>query len=368
MAKKVLAISLLVFLLFSFCSYGEGEDEIPSLYERAVILETFDGGDVSNDNIESIQYVELKVTTGKYKGEVFNIENTLSGHPVYDIPVKPGDKVLVLIEEYEDGSLVVNIADYIRDFYIYILAGVFALSLLVIGKSKGLKTIITLVFTMFMIFKVLLPLMLRGYNPVAITILISVVITVLTILLISGITKKSFAAILGTVSGVLIAGFLAFVIGTKVRLTGMTSEEAVMLLYIPQNIKFNFKELLFSGILLGALGAVMDVCMSIASSIEEVNRANTDLTMKELFLSGMNVGKDIMGTMSNTLILAYTGSAVPLLLLFMAYETSILRIINLDIIATEVVRSLAGSIGLILSIPITAILAAVLIKREGKGQ
>lgn len=362
MAKKVLGISLLIFLLFSFSVYGE--DEIPSFYERALILDTLDGEHVDNENIDSIQYVELEVLTGKYKGETFNIENVISGHPVYDIPVKPGDKVLVLVEEYEDGSLEVNIADYIRDSYIYILGGIFALILLLIGKSKGLKTIITLIFTMFMVFKVLLPLMLRGFNPVAITILISVAIIVLTILLISGLTKKSIAAICGTVCGVLIAGFLAFVIGTKVKLTGLTSEEAVMLLYIPQNIKFNFKDLLFSGILLGALGAVMDVCMSIASSIEEVNRANPDLSKKELFLSGMNVGKDIMGTMSNTLILAYTGSTVPLLLLFMAYETSLLRIINLDIIATEVVRSLAGSIGLILSIPITAVIAAVLIKRH----
>lgn len=364
MIKKVLAISLLVFLLFSFSVYGE--EDIPSFYERALVLDTIDGEKLDSDNIESIQYVELEVITGKYKGEKFSIENVLSGHPVYDIPVKSGDKVLVLIEEYEDGNLEINIADYIRDFYIYILAGIFALSLLLIGKSKGLKTIITLIFTMFMVFKVLLPLMLRGFNPVTITILISVAITVVTILLISGFTKKSFAAIFGTISGVLIAGFLAFVVGTKVKLTGLTSEEAVMLLYIPQSVKFNFKDLLFSGILLGALGAVMDVCMSIASSIEEVNRANVNLSMKELFFSGMNVGKDIMGTMSNTLILAYTGSVVPLLLLFMAYETSLLRIINLDIIATEVVRSLAGSIGLILSIPITAIITAVLIKREGK--
>lgn len=364
MAKKILSLSILILLLFSLQTYGE--EAITSNYEKALILEVMENQVTDNDNIESTQYVELEVLGGKYKGEVFNIENVQSGHPVYDIPVEKGDKVVVMVEEYGDGSLEVNITDYSRDGYIYMLTIGFALALIFIGRSKGLKTIITLIFTMLMIFRVLLPLMLRGFNPIIVTIIISAAITILTIILISGFTKKSLAAIVGTITGVLIAGLLAFVIGTRVKLTGLSSEEAVMLLFIPQNIQFNFKDLLFSGILLGALGAVMDVCMSIASSIEEVHRANSDLSMKKLFLAGMNVGKDIMGTMSNTLILAYTGSAIPLILLFMAYETSIIRIINLDIVATEIVRSLSGSIGLILSIPMTAIISAVLIKKNNK--
>lgn len=148
-------------------------------------------------------------------------------------------------------------------------------------------------------------------------------------------------------------------------MTGMSSEEATMLLYIPQGIAFDFKALLFSGILLGgALGAVMDVAMSIASSIEEVYKANKELSRGQLFSAGMEVGKDVMGTMSNTLILAYTGSSIPLLLLFMAYDTPTVRMLNLDIIATEIVRSLAGSIGLILTIPLTAVVTVLLLKPE----
>lgn len=368
MAKKVLAVALLTFFVFSFIAYGEEtnyeEEEILASYEKALVMNVSEDEGMINEGIGKTQFVVVKMLTGEYKGETFNIENILSDNPAFDIPVKIGDKVLVMVEEGEGINPEINIADYARDYYIYILTVVFLLMLLIIGKGKGLKTIITLVFTMFMIFKVLLPLILRGFNSIFITVLISIVVTILTILLISGFSKKSYAAILGTISGVLIAGFLAFIIGTKVKLTGLTAEEAVMLLYIPQNIDLNFKDLLFSGILLGALGAVMDVCMSIASSIDEINRVNNGLSMKELFLSGMNVGKDIMGTMSNTLILAYTGSAVPLMLLFMAYEASFIRIINMDIIATEIIRSVAGSIGLVLSIPITAAIAAMLIKRD----
>jgi uncharacterized membrane protein len=361
LAKRILALVVLIFVSLSFYVYAEKD---LSTYEKAKVLEVFIEDDIADEHVEAVQFVELKVLTGKYKNQIFNIENVQSGHPVYDIPVKVGDKVLVFIEELEDGTLEINITDYVRNNYIYILTITYIIILLLIGKYKGLKTIATLIFTMLMIFKVLLPLMLRGFNPVILTIVISATITIVTILIISGFTKKSFTAIVGTLSGVLIAGFLAFIIGTKVKLTGLSSEEAVMLLYIPQSIKFNFRDLLFCGILLGALGAVMDVSMSIASSTEEINRANANLTTKELFISGMNVGKDIMGTMSNTLILAYTGSTVPLMLLFMSYETSLLRIINLDIVATEIIRSLAGSIGLVLAIPLTAALSAVLIKKD----
>jgi uncharacterized membrane protein len=361
LVKRILALILLIFAIFSFYAYGE---EDITTFEKALVLQVVNDENISDENINGVQFVELKILTGKYKGKTFNIENVLSDHPVYDIPVKKGDKVLVFMEVNEEGNLEVNITDYVRNNYIYILVLIFVIILLLIGRIKGLKTILTLVFTMLMIFKVLLPLMLRGYNAVFITILISAIVTIVTITIISGFSKKSAAAVIGTVSGVLIAGFIAFIIGTKVKLTGLSSEEAVMLSYIPQDINFNFRDLLFSGILLGTLGAVMDVSMSIASAIEEINRANSKLSMKELFISGMNVGKDIMGTMSNTLILAYTGSTVPLMLLFMAYETSFLRISNMDIIATEIIRSLAGSIGLILAIPLTAVISAMLIKKE----
>ena len=205
---------------------------------------------------------------------------------------------------------------------------------------------------------------LKGANPIPITILISIVVTILTMFIVGGINKKSIAAVVGTSGGVLVAGIIAYYIGSQVKLTGLSSEEATMLMYIPQEVNFDFRGLLFSGIILGSLGAVMDVGMSIASSMDEIHKANPNLTRKELFKSGMNVGKDVMGTMTNTLILAYTGSSIPVLLLFMAYETSIAKILNLDVIATEAIRSLAGSIGLVLTIPLTALVSSTLIKNS----
>jgi len=326
--------------------------------EKARVLSVVERTPDPDEQITLEQTVQLEILTGKFKGQITETINVLSGNSIYELPVSEGDKVMVHIEEYpESGDYVVYVSDYVRDTYIYWLAGFFLLCVLAIGRMQGLKTIVTLVITMTLVYKVLLPALLAGYSPILITVGIAVVINIVTYLVISGFQRKSYAAIIGASLGVIIAGVLAYTVGSMVRLTGLSGEEAGMLLYIPQGTVFNFKELMFSGILLGALGAVMDVAMSISSAIDEVHRANPLLKSKALFAAGMSVGKDIMGTMSNTLILAYTGSSIPLLLIFMAYDTPLARIINLDLIATEIVRSLAGTIGLVLTIPITAVIA-----------
>lgn len=361
--KKITLLFITLILLFSSIAFGDGEELDFVVYtEKGIILFVDNQGLDPTQVYDMEQKVVVQVTSGKFKGQIFEISNFLSGSYVYDIPVKKDDKVLLHIEEFNDGEVTVNVSDYIRDTYVYLLFAIFVLSIIIVGRFKGFKTVLTICFTMFMIFKVLLPLFLKGYNPIILTVLVAIIIAVVTILFVSGINRKSIAAIIGTMLGVVIAGVLAFIVGSKVKLTGLSTEEAAMLLYIPQEVKFNFKELLFSGILLGSLGAVMDVAMSIASSVEEIHKADPGRNMKDLFNSGMEVGKDIMGTMSNTLILAYTGSSIPLLLIFMAYDVPLLKMINLDVIATEVIRSLAGSVGLILTIPITALISVILIK------
>ena len=187
--------------------------------------------------------------------------------------------------------------------------------------------------------------------------------TTITMVLVHGYNKKTLAGIIGTTSGVLVAGLLALLVGKAAKLTGFSSEEMQMLMYIPQQVKFDYQGLLFAGMIIGALGAVMDVGISIASAVEEVKRVNPGLTTRQLIQAGMNVGRDVMGTMANTLILAYTGSALPLILIFMAYDMPFLKIINLDLISTEIVRALTGSIGLTLAIPITSVAAGLLLTR-----
>lgn len=387
--KKIPFIILAAFILITSFVYAEGPIEqvtpmdpiesfseplgpiapinkpVESLDAEAVVLEATEAENREDlyENI-MVQDVKIEITSGEYKGEVKEIENHLSDNAAYNILVEKGDKVIVLIEEYA-GGYEVFISDYMRSNYIMYLVVLGIILVLIVGRFKGLKSIISLGLTIAAVVYILLPQILKGVNPIPISIAISIGVTIITIFLVSGINSKGVSAILGTIAGVVIAGVISYIVGNAAHLTGLSAEEATMLMYIPQKIVFNFKNLLFSGIILGSLGAVMDVGMSISSSIEEIYKANNTLSIKELFESGMNVGRDIMGTMINTLILAYTGTSIPMLLLFMAYETSMTKIINLDIIATEVVRSLSGSIGLILTIPITAIIASLLIKKQG---
>jgi uncharacterized membrane protein len=208
--------------------------------------------------------------------------------------------------------------------------------------------------------KFMIPFIIKGFNPIFVSAISCFIITVATLLIVSGINKKSFAAILGTLSGVFIAASIAYGAGTLARLSGLSSEEAIMLMYLPIDVELNLKGILFAGILIGTLGAVMDVSMSIASSMHEIKEVKPEIRTSELFKSGMNVGRDIMGTMTNTLILAYTGAAIPMIIIFVSYNTSFVEVLNLDIIATEIIRAFTGSIGIVLTIPITAAFASLL--------
>lgn len=336
---------------------AETEDQI----ERARVLEVEEpsGPENEDDFYSEVLTIKIVFLSGDRRGEEVEALNTITGNPSYDFDLSPGDRVLVNTIELQ-GETQVHVVEYLRDYHIYVILAIFLALLVLLGGKKGIKTIFTLAFTLFLLLRVLIPGILAGYSPIMLTIAISFVITVTTILLVGGRNIKSYAAIIGVLGGVLIAGLIAYIVGGQINLTGLSSQESIMLLYIPQEVDFNFSGLLFAGIIMGALGAVMDVGMSIASSMEEIRLVDPSISTKKLILSGMNVGKDIMGTMANTLILAYIGSMIPLLLLFTAYEDPFISIINMDIIATEVIRALAGSIGLILSIPLTAVSTGLL--------
>ena len=318
------------------------------------------GGGMSVD----VQTFKVEILTGEHKGKILVSENTMLGNPAYDLWVAAGDKVLLVLETGSDGVVNGYLMDYARDTYIFILLGLFILLLIVIGRLQGLKAAITLGITIFLIGKFMLPLLFRGYDPVLLALITSLAASTITFVAVTGWTRKSMAAILGTLGGLAAAAILSIIVSVLANLRGLSDEEAQMLLYIPQGVNFDFQGLLLAGIIIGALGAVMDVSMSIASSMDEINKKIPNLSFKELVTSGMNVGKDIMGTMSNTLILAYTGASIPLLLLLMAYEQPFIKLINMDFLATEFVRALCGSIGLILAIPITAVIAGFLFNQE----
>lgn len=307
-------------------------------------------------NIAQRQEFELVIEEGKHKGEKYTLKSTIEAVDVYNIKVKENQYILVNINEDNNGKITdMQLFDLYRQDTIYKLLAVFFIAIIIIGGKKGIKSVLTLVLTGVVICKILLPFILQGYNPILMTIISSIIIVCISMVGLNGINKKTLASIMGTVLGVTSAGIIAVIAGNHANLTGLASEDAQMLAYMPQSVHLNFKGILFAGIIIGALGAVMDVSISIVSSMTEIIEIKPEISVKEYIKSGMNIGKDIMGTMSNTLILAYAGETIQLLLVFMAANTSLKEILNLDVIVSEIVKALAGSIGLVFTIPLTVL-------------
>ncbi len=380
--KRTIMIFILMFLVTSnvFATGTNTEDaermdqELEDYYEesmqpeykivKARIIEIpldetkEDRPDVPIQSDRRYQHIKIELISGSHKGEVYTVQNIIEMINPYKLIFKPGDKMLLRMFEDEEGKIYsLQIAEKMREQYVYVAVIGFLVLLAVIGGKHGIKSVLSLIFTGGIIVFVLVPMILKGYNPIISSTLICIVTTVVTLLLIVGRNKKTISAILGTVIGLMIAGFVVFVIGNASQLTGLSGDEAQMLAYIPQKSFLDFKGILYAGILIGALGAIMDVTVSVASAMHEIETVHPDISTKELIKSGLNVGRDIMGSMSNTLILAYTGGALHLMLLFNAFNLTFTEIINMDMIASEVIRAIAGSTGLILAIPLTAIIS-----------
>jgi uncharacterized membrane protein len=357
MTKYVLMILLFLSLLFMPAPAAAEEPFYPEEhFYRARVLEVREMEEQQHEYFTSIeQEVVVELTSGPFRGEVLTIYNSFfAGDPVYDFILEAGQEVIVVTIGNEGAFEQVYVQDLARDRGVFYLIAVFIIALLVVGRMKGLKTIITLAVTIVLIFWVLLPLLLAGYSPILLAVAIASVAIAFTLFVIGGLNRKSLVATIGTIAGVVIAGLMAFWAGSLARLTGFGSHEAQMLYFMDHTI--DFRGLLFAGIIIGSLGAITDIGMSVASAASEIKQACPDIRPRELVDGAFNVGRDVMGTMANTLILAYVGAAIPMLLLVMGNDIDWLKVINMDIIATEFVRGIAGSIGLIAAVPVTAIL------------
>ncbi|HEY9677155.1 MAG TPA: YibE/F family protein [Drouetiella sp.] len=313
--------------------------------------------------VSNQQMVHVQILEGPLKGTDAVVDNEMTDNPAFNVEVKPGQEVVLSMVTESGGKPEFNIADYHRAPVLCWLLIVFLITFLVFGGKNGLKSLAGLVISVLLISLVLLPLSMTGFNPLLTAVFICLIATSTSMLLVAGLSKKALASILGTIGGVIIAGVAAQLVIALAPLTGLSSEEAQILRGSVLNQPPTFYSgLLAAGMLIGALGVIMDVGISVASAVQEVAKTGGNLTAGQLYESGMNVGRDIMGTMTNTLILAYTGSALPLLLL--AAQMPSIKLLNLDLVATEIASALSGSLGLICTIPLTALAAAKLMSTK----
>ena len=310
--------------------------------------------------------LQVEILTGRYKGETAEVTNYFSS--LYNVRVEQGDKVSVRIDTGADSNYQVSIYNYYRAPWLVGCVAVFLLLLIVIGGKKGAKSAAGLIFTMVCIIWILLPLSLKGYSPLVVTTFLILVCNLVTFFLIDGIQAKTVVAAVGSVCGVLAGAVFSLIVQALMSVTTYQMEEAETLLLISGDTGLELKDLLLCGILIACMGAVMDVAMSIASACAELHDLNSELGAKELFRSGMNIGKDAMGTMSNTLIMAFAGNSLNMMLMIYSYGVSFQQLMNTDFVAIEIIGSIAGSIGIICTVPIVAFIAAsVLGKRQKKG-
>ena len=309
---------------------------------------------------------EARITSAGRRGEHVTAEHYLDDlMSVREREVGQGDRIL-LAYDYGAGQYI--FVDYVRINYIAILGAVLFGLMILFGGARGFNSIVALGFTCLAIFMVLVPAILGGRNIYLTAIAVCVYIIVFTLLIVAGPSKKSLSAILGCLGGVAVAALIMRFMGVILNLTGDVDDSSRFLFALPLERPISLGAIVFAGVVIGAVGAIMDVAMSIASSLWEVRRAGENLSFGRIFRSGLNIGKDILGTMLNTLILAYIGSSLSLILViaFYTHATSLLDIFNREMIAVEFLRAIIGSFGIFLAIPLTSAICGCLYSGENR--
>jgi len=332
-------------------------------YENAVVeqilSDSTESDPVSEGHFRGGQSLIVRVKTGRYAGQQMLADNTVG--PIYGTPMEVGDGVTVGLSTYSDGTVRCYVYEYNRFPGLLLVAAAFLLVTVLVGGRVGLKSLVSLGLTVAALLFVLLPLLLAGWPTIPTTFLISVLVTTATFVILGGVDKKTVCACLGTLAGIALATLFGLVSQQLLRMDGYRQEYAEALLQLRQTGEsaIGITGLVTAGVIVSALGAVMDVAMSISSAIQELTRVNPQLTAKDLFRSGMNIGRDMVGTMTNTLILAILGSGLTLVVYIYSLSLQPWQLLSSAYMSLEAISAVASSIGVMLAVPLTAAICAV---------
>jgi len=343
------------------------------IYTRAKIINITKKSVTIRENLSIIKtYIKMKILDGELKGQIktaiFGGENNLPKGMDYQM----GQTYFIGIAKEATGLDVADISIYDTDntpsIIILVLLMIFAIIL--IGKWKGIASLIALTVTILMYFFILIPLTLKGYSPLPIAVGLSILSIFITLPIIAGFKLKTLAAVIGGSIGIICAALLSIIAGYMLHLSGIVTNEMLTIFFISKS-NIDLKGLVLSGMIIAALGAIMDICISIASSTAEIYHANPHLSEKEAFKSVLTIGTDILGSMVNTLVLAYVGSSLSMILhisIKLQPGMPFWMVLNYNPVLNEIVKSVIGSIGMFICIPLTAIIAVKLYKRKVYSQ
>ncbi len=362
----VIGVSLALFIFLYIYANNilpSGFDiiEEESLFVKGTVVEVLEDNTMVDENYEGLvrgsQELEIEITSGTEKGNIYQLTNYIGD--LYQTYSEVGTKLILKKFVRQDGTVDYGIYSYDRSGFLITAILIFVVILSIIGGRKGIRAVVALAFTLFCVFMILLPGVYYGSNVLLTTMLIILLTTVFSFAVIDGVNIKTICATTGTLIGVLVAGLFTIISEKVAHVSGLTSTEAEELLLTGRQYGLEIRHLFTAGILISAMGAVMDVAMSISSAIHEMFDIDNSLTARKLFTSGMNIGKDAMGTMANTLILAFAGSSLTLVVLLYSYNIPFIRLVNTDFVVMEVIQGIAGSLGIIIAVPAVAMIGSV---------
>ena len=300
--------------------------------------------------------------SGQYKGEEMEVYNYVS--PLYGARVNEGEGVVLLISTYGSGEVRASVFEYDREPAFFLVVGLFLLVTVLVGGKTGAKSLLGLIFTVACLFWMLIPLLMKGAPVILTVFLVCSYVTIVCFVILDGVSRKSLCAMLGTILGMGIALLFGLIAQSVARVDGMRSADVEPLLQLrQQGMPLGLRGLLVGGIVVSTLGAVMDVAMSISSALSEVHAVNPSLNRRQLFRSGMNIGRDMVGTMTNTLILAFLGSSFTFIIYLYSLGLSFHQLLSSAYLALETISGIASSIGVILAVPITAFVSSMLLAK-----
>ena len=329
----------------------------------AQIVELEDNTEVKSGWIKvGGQKLSARILSGAFQGQLVTTENNLQGNLTIDRYVEVGDRVVLSLAVEGGGIKQVELVDFDRQRWHLFLFTLVSILLVLFARFTGVKAFASFVFTIVFLVKVLLPSILIGYDPLLLCLSTAILVAMITLLLVGGFSVRALAAIAGVTIGMLLTTVLTVIGGTGIRLDGISGDYSLILRFSGYDY-LNLDRVLWGSIILGASGAMVDIAIAISTAVEQVAIANPTLSARRLIQSGFEVGRAALGTMVTTLLLAYAGCSLFLMLLFSAKETHLARILNYNIVSAEILRILAGSMGMVMVAPLTAIIAGVLYRR-----
>lgn len=345
---------------------------------KAEVVEIIDSSsetmDMGTDEVLQNTMVAFRgeIKNGDKEGTVVDamqIIDSMYAGSQYMRPVEPGDQVMIVYSDNQYSGLPTwQFSDYYRMGKIYILAGIFLLAVLLLGRWKGVNTILSLGFTFCFVFLVFVPSVMAGYNAYIWSTITCIFTIVMTLLLINSTSKKTLATIIGCISGTVVASVGTIIMSNVMELTGFVDEHSHYLTMLDTPAPINLRAIIFAAIIIGAVGAIMDVAMDISSSLYELSEHVPDITFGRLCKSGLAIGRDIMGTMANTLVLAYIGSSLSCIMILLTYATSMMDLLNREVIIVELLTALLGSLAMLMTVPCTVVTCGLLyIGRKKRG-